>query len=79
MDDFVGLFGQALLQATSPCNPQFSVDMDDIDPSGDCLPQIFVVGSRSAMQGKRHLRRTLDLGDSLDIQPLPCLSLHHAR
>jgi hypothetical protein len=54
----VGLFGQALLQATSPCNAQFSVDMDDIDPSGDCLPQIFVVGSRSAMQGKRQLLTT---------------------
>jgi hypothetical protein len=30
------------------------------------------------MQGKWHLRRILDLGDSLDIQPLPCLALQHA-
>jgi hypothetical protein len=36
---------QAILQATSPCNPQFSVDVDHIDPGGDCLPEIFIVVS----------------------------------
>jgi len=40
---------QAFFQAASPGNPQFSVHVDYIDPGSDCLSQIFIVGSRSAM------------------------------
>src|SRR5713101_2472728 len=68
--NFIGLFDQAVLQATSPRNPQFGVDVDDINPGGNRLPQVFIVGSRSTVQCERHLSRILDLGDSLDIQVL---------
>jgi hypothetical protein len=59
-DDFIWLFNQGVLQAASPCNPQFSVDVDDIDPRGDCLPQIFIIGSRSAVQGEQNPSRTVE-------------------
>lgn len=34
---------------------------------GNCLTEIFIVGSRSAVQGKRNPCRTLDLSDSRNI------------
>ena len=52
--------------------------MNDVDSGADRLAQIFIVGSRSAVEGQRYLRRALDLGDSLDVQSLPRLPLHHA-
>jgi len=74
----MGVLCQGFLQATAPCNAQFSVDMYNSDPSGDCLPQIFIVGSRSAVERKWEARRPLDLNDSRDVQALPRFSLHHA-
>src|SRR5215472_5505788 len=69
---------QGVLYPTPPCDPQFSVDMDDVDPGGDCLPQIFLVGSRPAMQSKRDSCCALDFGNSRDIESLPCSPLYHA-
>ena len=36
-DDLIGFFAEAFLQAAPPGNPQFGVDVDDIDSSADRL------------------------------------------
>ena len=77
-DDLIGFLAEAFLQSSPPRNPEFRIDVNDVDSGADRLAQIFIVGSRSAVQGKRYLHRTLDLGDSLDVQSFPRLTLHHA-
>ena len=47
-------------------------------PASNRLPQIFIGGPGAAMQGQRHLCRSLDLNDPRDIQVLLCFSLNHA-
>jgi len=63
-DLFIGLFDQGILQAPPPRNSQFGIDMDHIDPGSDGLPQVVIIGSRSAMQGKQNLRCAFDLDNS---------------
>src|ERR1700722_1251948 len=77
-NDLVGFFAEAFLQAPPPRNPQFGVDMDDVDSGANRLAQVFIIGSRSAVEGQRCLNSALDLSDSLDLQSLSCLTLHHA-
>jgi hypothetical protein len=43
------MFVKSVVQAMSPSDSQFSVDVDDVDTGGYCLPQIFIVGARSAV------------------------------
>src|SRR6516225_10559197 len=66
-DYLVGFLAEAFLQSSPPRNPEFRVDVNDVDSGADRLAQIFIVGSRSAVEGERYLRRALDLGDSLDV------------
>src|SRR6202789_2087179 len=77
-DDLIGFFAEALLQAAPPRNPQFGVDMDDVNSGANRLAQVFIIGSRSAVEGQGYLHSALDLGDSPDIESLSRLPLHHA-
>ena len=43
-DDLMYILGQTFFQATSPCDSQFRVDVDDVDACGDCILQICIVG-----------------------------------
>ena len=69
--DLVGLLRQTVFQPTPPGNSQLGVDVHDVDPRRDGIPQIIVVGPRAAVQGQQDSRRCLDATDSLDIQTLP--------
>src|SRR5215472_8375959 len=43
--DFVWVSCQAFAQRFSPRNPQFGIDVDDIDPRGDGLAKVFIIGA----------------------------------
>src|SRR6185437_14498154 len=64
-NNFLRLPREAFLQTAPPCDPYFSVDMDDVDSRGDCLSQVLVVGARSAMQRKQGFRSSFDLRDTV--------------
>jgi hypothetical protein len=68
--DFVRLSGQAVSQGASPGDPQFGIDVDDVDPSSNRAPEVFIVGTRASVQGEKDSSCLLDLGNSLDIQVL---------
>jgi hypothetical protein len=44
-DHLIDILGQTFLQATSPCDSKFGVDVDDVDACGNCILQVCVVSS----------------------------------
>jgi hypothetical protein len=68
--DFVRMLSRASFQATSPRNAKFRIDVYDVDSRRDCLAQVFIIGSRTTVEGQEDLSRSLDLRYSLDIQVL---------
>jgi hypothetical protein len=50
-----------------PRNPQFRVDVDDVNASDYRVPQIVIIGARSTVQTEWELHSKLDLRNSLDI------------
>jgi hypothetical protein len=75
--NFVRLLGEAGFQSTPPGKSNFGIDVDNSDSRGDCLAQILVVGSRATVQRQPQTNCGLNLTDSLDIQSLPVLAIHH--
>jgi len=51
--------------------------MDDSYPYVDCLPQIFIVCTRSSMQSHKNIRGFLDLLNSLDIKTFLSFTTNH--
>src|SRR5262252_5298461 len=58
--------------------PQFSVDVHNVDSGRDCFGEIFVGCSGTAMQCQKDTARSLDATDSLNIQSLASFPAHHA-
>jgi hypothetical protein len=68
--DLIGMFRETIIEPASPCNPQFGVDVDDVDPRGDRPAQIIIVCSRCAVQSDQSARSILDLRNPCDVQVL---------
>jgi hypothetical protein len=76
--NFIGRFGQAVFERSPPGDPQLGIDVDDVDPNGDRLAKVFIIGSRPTVQSEKGSSCLLDLSNSFDIQAFLCLALHHA-
>jgi hypothetical protein len=51
--DFVRMLSQASFQAISPRNAKFRIDVYDVDSRRDCLAQVFIIGSRTTVEGQK--------------------------
>jgi hypothetical protein len=76
--DFAAVRGKTLLEATSPSDPQFRIDVDDVDAGTDGADEILVARSRPSVQGKEAIRSCLDLGYPRKVEVLAGRSLDHA-
>ena len=76
--DFAAVRGKTLLEATSPSDPQFRIDVDDVDAGTDGADQILIARSRPSVQGKEAIRSCLDLGDPRKVEVLAARSVDHA-
>jgi len=76
--NLIDIFAQAFFQPASPRDSQFRVDMDDVDAGADRILQVFVVGSRSAMQGQWDPDRTLNSSNQTNLQVFLCCAYYHA-
>jgi hypothetical protein len=76
--DLVRLTGQTVFQRTAPGDPQFGIDVDDVDSGGYRTQEIFVIHSRPAVEGEKDSNCFLDLGNPLDVQVLLGFPFDHA-
>jgi hypothetical protein len=44
---------QASFQTISPRNAKFRIDVYDVDSRRDCLAQVFIIGSRTTVEGQK--------------------------
>ena len=77
--NFIGSFGQNVFERPPPGDPQFSIDMHEIDSSSDRLSKVFIIVSRPAVQSEKDSSCLLDLSNSVDIHSSLCFLLYHAR
>jgi hypothetical protein len=47
------MLSQASFQAISPRNAKFRIDVYDVDSRRDCLAQVFIIGSRTTVEGQK--------------------------
>ena len=47
--NFAWLSGKAALQGLAPCDPQFCIDVDDVDSSRDRFAKVFIFRPRAAV------------------------------
>ena len=58
-------------------NPQFGVDVNDVDSRGNRILKIAVLCAGAAVQGEKATGSLLDLADALHVQPFLRLPLQH--
>ena len=51
--NFIRPTGQTAFKGLSPRDPQLGTDVDDVDSSGNCMREISVICSRTAVQGEK--------------------------
>src|SRR5580698_9219668 len=76
--NFIRLTGQTVFQGSAPGDPQFSIDVDDVDSSCNRTYEILILCPRPAVKGEKDSSSPLNLGNSLDIQVLFGFPLDHA-
>src|ERR1700722_14224025 len=76
--DFVGIPCQAVSQRSPPGDPEFGIDVDDVDSRGDCFAKVSIICPRPAVEGKKDPGCLLDSCDSVNVQALFRFSFHHA-
>jgi len=69
--------GESSLQAATPGDAHFGINVNDGDTGGDRILHVAFIGSRSAMQGQKKPGGLLDLADAFDVQMFSALSLNH--
>jgi hypothetical protein len=74
--NFARLPVQAVFERPSPHNPEFGIDVNDVDPSNDGVAEVVIIGSRPAVQCEKYPAAFL-IASILSIQPLSLLPLHH--
>ena len=69
---------QRVLKTAAPGEAQFGIDVDDCHAGLDCLLEILVTGSGTAVQSHENVGHCLDFGNSLDIQTRLGFTVNHA-
>jgi hypothetical protein len=66
------------LEAAAPCKALIRYHVDNRDTHLDCLLEVFLVGSRAAVQSQEDAGRRIYFSNPLNIQTLLCFTVNHA-